>query len=284
MNPLSAYKRVPNTYIKLPSQGRWNNGNIEMTNSNEVPVYPMNAMDELMLNTPDAILNGEALVNIIKNCVPVIKDPNNLPIPDLESIFVAIKKANMNNNEMFIYNSKCPIKTCEHENTVGIDLQMVLDSQSYIEEKDCLFEIEMGNGTLQIEIKPYTLFLRHKFIEAELENSLMSKHISTNDKLSNIEKAAETAKLTEKQGMLSFDLVSKSITAVTIMKTGERITDPKFIYDWLLDIDKEKANTIISNVNKLNDFGINKNLKLKCEKCEHIWDEKWEIDPTSFFS
>ena len=64
-NPLSKYFRQPKIYLRLPSKGKfYSPGSLVMTESGELPVYAMTAKDELLIKTPDALLNGEATVEV----------------------------------------------------------------------------------------------------------------------------------------------------------------------------------------------------------------------------
>jgi hypothetical protein len=36
----------------------------------------MTAKDELMFKTPDALLNGQSTVEVVKSCIPAIQDPD----------------------------------------------------------------------------------------------------------------------------------------------------------------------------------------------------------------
>ena len=74
-NPLSKYFRQSKLYISLPSQGKhYPAGAIDFPESGEVEVYSMTAKDELLFKTPDALLNGQATVDVIQSCIPAIKD------------------------------------------------------------------------------------------------------------------------------------------------------------------------------------------------------------------
>ena len=65
-NPLTKYFRQPKIYLRLPSKGRYYPaGSLDMPDSGELPVYAMTAKDELMFKTPDALLNGESVVEVI---------------------------------------------------------------------------------------------------------------------------------------------------------------------------------------------------------------------------
>ena len=74
-NPLTKFFRQPAIYLKLPSNGAfWPNDAIELPLTGEIPVYPLTTKDEIILRTPDALLNGEGVVEVIQSCCPSIKD------------------------------------------------------------------------------------------------------------------------------------------------------------------------------------------------------------------
>ena len=75
-NPLTQYFRQFKLYLKLPSGiAYYTTDQVQFTDSGEIGVMPMTGKDELSLKNPDALLNGEALVEVIKSCVPGVKNP-----------------------------------------------------------------------------------------------------------------------------------------------------------------------------------------------------------------
>ena len=93
-NPLESYFRQPAIYIKLPSNGNfWPEGSIDMGDNNEIAVYPMTARDEIIMKTPDALLNGKSTVEVLKSCCPQIKDPWMMPTLDLDTLLIAVRIA-----------------------------------------------------------------------------------------------------------------------------------------------------------------------------------------------
>ena len=93
-NPLSKYFRQPKLYITLPSQGKfYPAGSLDLPETGEIGIMPMTAKDELVMKTPDALLNGQATVDVIKSCAPAIKDPWNMPSIDLDAVLIAIRIA-----------------------------------------------------------------------------------------------------------------------------------------------------------------------------------------------
>lgn len=94
VNPLTSLMRQPKLYIKLPSNGQfWPEGSLNVTLNGDYPVYSMTAKDELLLKTPDALMNGQAVVDVIQNCLPNIVDAWQVPAIDLDVILVAIRLA-----------------------------------------------------------------------------------------------------------------------------------------------------------------------------------------------
>ncbi len=116
--------RQPKIYIKLPSNGEfWPPGSLIKSENDEYPVYSMTARDELLLKIPDAVMNGQAVVDVIQNCMPNIKNAWMIPSVDIDVVLIALRLATY--GEMM----KTPIElnddvTVEHQ----VDLRVVLDN------------------------------------------------------------------------------------------------------------------------------------------------------------
>ena len=122
-NPLRQYFRRPALYISLPSKGKYYpQGTLDMPENGELPVYPMTAIDEITAKTPDALFNGNAVVDIIKSCIPSIKDPWNLPSTDVDTLLIAIRAAT-NGNDLEV-ESICP--ACDETGKYGVNLISLL--------------------------------------------------------------------------------------------------------------------------------------------------------------
>ena len=65
----------------------------ETPESGEYPVYAMTAKDEILFKTPDALLNGQATVDVIQSCMPNVKDAWKAPSIDMDAMLVAIRMA-----------------------------------------------------------------------------------------------------------------------------------------------------------------------------------------------
>jgi hypothetical protein len=123
-NPLRQFFRQPAIYLKLPSAGQyWPAASLDLPANGELPIYPMTAIDEITYRTPDALYNGQAVVNVIQSCIPVIHDAWQLPVVDLNAVLVAIRIASYGHKMEFL--SKCP--QCGHDHEIVADLRMVLE-------------------------------------------------------------------------------------------------------------------------------------------------------------
>ena len=122
-----SFMRQPKIYITLPSGGSfWPAGSIVVPENKEFPVYSMTARDELLFKTPDALMNGQAMVDVIQSCIPNIKDAWVTPTIDLDSILIAIRLATYGAKMPFTHKVPGTTEDVEYE----IDLSVMLDQQA----------------------------------------------------------------------------------------------------------------------------------------------------------
>lgn len=279
-NPLQRYFRRPALWVKLPTLGKWYSDDDVVTNENqEVQVFGITAIDEIMLNTPDALFNGYALESVIKSCVPEIKQPKLLCQPDLEAIFVGIKSAT--NNGKFDITSVCP--KCKHDNTFEIQCNHILDSMTYIEDSDTCIDID---GNMRVYVKPYDLTMRNIIVQRQLEERKVLDDVEKDAALNNnMVRASAYAKSIEKLSRLTFKLVADSVTKIEILDNPITVvTDKEHISEWLVNVNKNISDAIIGAVTTLNNTGPIKTTPAQCEMCQHQWTETLNFDPTLFFS
>ena len=73
-NPLNKYFRQPAIYVSLPTGGNYPPHVVTPSKTGEFGIMPMTAKDEIRFKTPDALMNGEGVVDVIHSCVTDIKD------------------------------------------------------------------------------------------------------------------------------------------------------------------------------------------------------------------
>ena len=271
-NPLSQYFRQPSIYVKLPSGGQhYADGAIDMPANGELPVYPMTAIDEITYRTPDALFNGNAVTNVIKSCVPAIRDPWAIPAMDVDSILVAIRIASYGHNmEM---STTCP--HCENEADYGLDLRTILEQ---IKTPD--YSKPIIAGDLQIFFKPMTY--KHlnnnnqkQFEEQKLLQVLPDSDMPDTDKMTAM--SAALVKLTH----ITIDALSQSVAAV---KTPDGlVSEPEFIEEMLKNCDRRLFAQIRDHIINVKSQAEIQPIKLKCSACEKEYQQAVTLDMTSFF-
>lgn len=276
VNPLQKYHRVPKIYVKLPSRGKFYPADLVSTSvNNEIGICPLTARDQILLKTPDAMLNGEALRQVITSCVHTLQDALILVEPDINTIAVAIKIAT--NGPHMELKLDCP--ECQSSNDYQINLQNLLDTQSYIEDQ---VNLEIADG-LTLQLRPYNFEQRHLQILNELDRSQASRILEEDSNLTESEKLIKLSKQVTDMTDRTFALVSKSVISITITSTHEVVTNRDWINDYLKGLTKLQADIIFDKLRELNEVGVQSVCDFTCNNCNHEWQQQLDLDPTSFF-
>lgn len=261
-------------YLSLPSgTSYYPEGSIKFTDKGELGILPMTGQDELTLKNPDALLNGEALVDVIRSCVPAVINPRILLTNDIDALITAIRFATY--DDSLESSMKCP--KCKHENTFRLDLEYALDHMEFLEPE---YVVNLDNG-LSIFVKPYSFpeiitGLHAQFEQSKFQRAFESETL-TDEKRSEIFKKAfiDITKLT-------FDLMCKSIIKVVDESNNVNVSDKNHIYEFVKNIDRGTADKIQKLIKEINEIGIKRTFTAKCEKCEHEWESEIDFNPVNF--
>lgn len=273
INPLSQYFRQPKIFMKLPSKGRfYPEGSIDLSVTGEYPVYAMTAKDELILKTPDALLNGQSTVELIKSCVPAIKDPWQMPSIDVDAVLMAVRVASYG-KDMEV-NANCP--ACQHENEYVFDIVEYLNKIQAFE-----YESTLAVGDLKINIKPYTYHETTKTAIRALEQQRIISTV-TDENLSDEEKLEKFGKSFLKLTELTVDVVCGCIDSI---ETPEgRVDDKAMIMDFINNTTSEIFNKINDHITNLKDSIELKSHSVACQECKHQFDVAITMDQSNFFA
>lgn len=271
-NPLRQYFRRPAIYLKLPSNGNFYPvGAIDMPENKELPVYPMTAIDEITSRTPDALFNGTAVVEIIKSCVPAIKDPWSIPAIDLDSVLIAIRAAT-NGNEMEV-ESTCP--SCKEEGKYNINLVGLLTglAPGKYEEKFTL-------GDLEFSFKPldYRKTNEVSNIQFEIDKALTMLQSEQDQAKRDVITSETMAKL----NTMGMNLLCEAIDS--IKTPASIVTEKQYILDYLKNCDKNSYEMLRNHAIKLRQGSELKPLKVTCVNCQHNYEQVLAINPSDFFA
>lgn len=273
-NPLQQYFRQYKLYLKLPSGTTYYKSDvIEFTDLGEVGIMPMTGKDELILKNPDALLNGEALIEVFASCVPALKKPRELLKPDIDALITAIRYATYNDSlEMTI---NCP--KCGAENTYKLDLQYALDNMSFLEDNHV---VNLDNG-LSVFVRPYTFpdllaGLHSQFETTKLARSIESPNLTEQQRASAFTSAFKEIAITK------FKLMTSNIVRIVDDAKGINVTSKEHISDFLQNTDRDVIAKIDAMVEQINALGIKKTFTAKCTTCEHSWESEVDFNPVNF--
>ena len=272
-NPLSGHFRQPAIFLKLPSGGRfWAEGSINLPANGEVGIMPMTAKDEILLRTPDALMNGQGVVSVIESCVPAIKNAWAMPTIDSDPILIAIRIATY--GEGMDIDSECP--SCKNDNRHQINLNdYLLKTRSPDYTKTLLVD------GLTIQLQPLN------YIQ------------STQDNIANFEQQKimqlmNNENITAEQRKTQFDIHLQNIidsrinilcfsTESIVTESGEVVRNKEFIAEFY----KNTNNNVIKKVQeRLNEIAESAGLPpatVQCESCENNYDVAITFDYANFF-
>ena len=269
-NPLKQYFRRPVIYLKLPSGGAgYPPGVVNIPESGELPIYPMTAIDEITSKTPDALFSGTAIVELIKSCIPDIKDPWSINSTDLDAILVAIKSATQGND--FEIESTCT--ACGEAATYGINLIGILTG---LKPGDYSKELELGD--LKIKFRPLMYKEMNDAAKTQFE---IQKIFSNLEELPEEERNIKTQEAIKSITEITMLLLSKTIEY--IQTPGSQVTEKAFILDFLHNCDKNSYITIRDHHAKLKEQTDIKPLKIKCIHCQHEYEQPFILNASDFF-
>lgn len=272
-NPLSQWFRQPKIYIRLPSNGEfYPAGSLDLSANGEYPVYAMTAKDELMFKTPDALLNGQSTVDVIKSCIPAVLDPWKMPSLDVDAALIAIRIATYGEN--MDIRADCP--GCSEENAYSIPLT---DWLGNVTNFKYISEIEVGD--LTVHVRPYSY---KEITKTSLQAFEQQRAISVinDDKLSDeqkIEKFGESfSKLTE----LTVDIIAGCIKQIDTPNGST--TDPAFISEFIHNSPTDVFEAVSEHIKGMKARIEMPNQKAKCTECQLDFEIPITMDQSNFFA
>jgi hypothetical protein len=237
-NPLKKYFRQPKLFIKLPSSGNfYPPGVLEKTENGEYPVFAMTAKDELIMKTPDALLNGQATVEVIQSCFPNIKNAWLIPSIDLDAILIAIRLAT--------YGEKLEIEVTipviNDRRTFEMDLRQVLGN---LLEAAYDNQVDASQGITAF-LRPLTYKEFTQSAIKTLEEQRIFSVVNNND-IDDQKKIEMFNASFKKLTNINVDMVTASV--VKIVTPDGETSDPAFIKEFIDNADKDFFKSIMDHL------------------------------------
>lgn len=273
-NPLFKHFRQPSVYLQLPSRGKfYPDTAIDFPVTGDIPVYPMTVKDELTLKTPDALMNGEGMVQVVASCCPNIKDPWSMPAVDVDSVFIAIRLAS--------YGEGMDIKTicphCKSENEHTIDLRILLDNI-----KPANYSEPVKIEDLEFNFRPQTYKDINNLNIISFEEQRLIEGIVNNPNMSDEEKAAQFKESFNKLNSMTINAIAVSIDSI-LTNDQVSVRDRSQIAEFLQNCSRDMFNAIKENIDALIDKNKLDPVKLTCDECSKEYESNLTFDQSNFF-
>ena len=259
-NPLKSFYRQPQIYIKLPSEGRWYDESvIESSTNGEYPVYSMTSTDEMKFKIPDALMNGQATVDVVQSCMPAIKDAWKLINYDIDTILIAIRIATY--GESMDVTAGVPGTNIEKNHSIG--LPALLDQ---IRSNKLSDEVQLDSG-LKVKASPLTY---KQMTDAQLKTFEQQRVYTqvTESQLSVEEKTKRFTDSFHQLRALNTELLINNISEIT-MPDGNRVTDKNHIKEFIDNADAKLIKDLEEKLSEIRSQGSIKPFTVKATE-EHI--------------
>ena len=222
-NPLNKYFRQAAIHITLPSNGDYPPHVITPSATGEFPVMPMTAKDEIKFKTPDALMNGQGVVDVLQSCMPNIKDAWQIKSHDVDTILIAIRIATYGETMDLQFN----VPTINEQVTHTINLPATLDQ---IRQEKIQNTITLKDGLI-VETRPLTYrdmtqTSLQTFQQQKMYSSVQSSDISDEEKVKRFDESFKA--LTE----LNSKVLLKNISKITTPE-GAEVSDPAQIKEFV---------------------------------------------------
>ena len=277
-NPLQGFYRSPKLYTTLPSKGKFYSDEIiDWPENGELAIFPMTAKDEMIMKNPDALLNGEAVAQVVSSCVPAVKKPRALLSNDVDALLIAMQGAT--NGDEIDVTGKCP--KCEEEISSVGSIEAALESMTTLEES---YVFTTDNG-LNIEVRPFTY---ESSVKAGIANFQTTRSLQA---IQGIENELDQLKAFNTNfvqiAALNFELMVDSVASISgTDPEGDEfvVSDKASIREFMENTDATVGRLIEEEITKVNAIGVEKKILLECEKCQEQFEQEINFDPVNFFT
>lgn len=257
-NPLlNRANRMPGETVRLPSRGKfYADGEVlKDATEGEILLRPITLTDEVMMKSPDMLMQGTAIEYTFKRCSPNIISPLDLVMPDVNFILTHLRRISLGSDLSLTY--YCSKDTCKHKQTIEVPLSTFTQASKELEDaelEDAYRYITKSDNSV-LELRPVTLRDFLKMQEFSLETMSSTE---------------EYAKYLRR----SFISIIKSVEGHTVREDIE---------EWLDTLPIEDIKGITAKLTGIQGLGPKFEFKHKCKKCGKVNDLSTEINPTSFF-
>ena len=277
-NPLHSYFRQPKIYLKLPSKGKfYTPGSLNINENNEYPVMSMTARDELIIKTPDALLNGSSTVEMIQSCIPNITNAWNMPSLDLDACLIAIRIATFGEDLNLTVN----IPNTDIKRDFSVKLPPLLDMLDA-----ATFEDKLNYQGMLIHIRP---LIYQQFTKTAIRNFEEQRIFSivNDDSMDEQKKLDMFSRSFRKLTDITIDTVKASVQQIDV--DDQSVNNSAHISEFIDNADKGFFKAITDHLEKqknnfsLKPFTVSATDEEIKQGAPKKFDVPFTLDPSNFF-
>ena len=269
-NPLQQYFRQPKIFLKLPSLGAHYSPDTITGDVENLPIFGMTGMDQIIAKTPDALISGESTIKVIESCCPSFKDAWQISSIDIDCMLVAIRIATFGKN----YSIGHECSACHELNDYDIDLSAIIEHFG-----NCVFQSKIVYNELVIRISPLSYKQATVF---NLENFALQRQLAQLDKVQDEDtKKQILSTIFSELGVLQNKILLAGIESVET--PNGIVTEWAYIKEWLDDSDKEVTDAIKKQLDINSQTWKIPNSIVKCAHCGNEESLIVDLDQSNFF-
>jgi hypothetical protein len=269
INPLLTQGRIPGETFQLPSAGIfYTNGELEPSvNNGEVHVYPMRAIEEIYIKTPDMLFSGEAIKQIFSSCIPSIKKPLDLLAKDIDFLLICLRMVSFGDQVEVLHTHDCK-DAKEHKYNVSIN-EFIRKVKNL--DPNCVNTqyVSILDDKKEIYISP----IRYHSVIKMMEITDPDKNLSPED---------INDSMTEQLSGLIQKVVIPAQTSGNIESI--EIYDKTHIKEWINTLPLPHIRQLNKTIDNISDWGVDTNFNELCFDCKGGIEINTPLNPITFFS
>lgn len=264
VNPLLDRLRLPGATFRLPSQGIfYTNGELDESVVNgELEVYPLTAIDEIVLSTPDKLLSGKAIEEVFAHCIPQILKPKEILAQDVDFLMLCLRLVSFGQTLDVTFRHDCENSK---EHTYSVDMQALVRATKALDPTTLKadYETVLPNGQ-RVALRP----LVYGGVVGLYETTLLVKRNQEQD-----------------EGMSEEEMQKIVVgTLATLVRSVDGVKDRQQIVEWLTKLPlgwKRQIEELAHNASK---WGVDTKIQKRCKDCGEDFETNVTTNPVSFFT
>lgn len=275
---LVEFYRQPEIYITLPGAQFYPEGSLEIGATGEIPVFPMTAKDDIAIKTPDALISGEAVYQVISSCIPSITDPWQMPATDVDFALIAIRIASFGEEMELEY--VCTNDDCKEEFRVAVNLNQYIEHFGNI---NISYESTIiPYGEIKIHIKPLTYLDLSIIQRRSFEEQRAMEAASQMEDLSDEEKQKAYQTILNNLTDLNISSLTSGVQGIEL-PDGELIVDKEEIVDFINNTSVKLFRKITDAISEIRESTELDPVEAQCPECKNSMMVPLLFDYSNFF-